>query len=207
MAIKHRIVIYAQKIKESTHLKLQSDEERHEHVNTWSNRDLIPLPPSRRTWGFTSYFGFWTLASLNISNWQSPNTFLSKLHSLSGQSFDYRNIQREVIPYQRLLEVRVWDLHPVLIECLCSRGAVSSTSHGRLNGCQCLGAALRHNHRSLRLEMAHWIHAAESLYMGHARQLYSALAESLIEFYLDCCSMLEWRETCCVSAIHFGKSN
>ena len=87
MAIKQRITIYARNIKESTHLKLQSNEERHEHVSSWSNRDLIPLPPSRRTWGFTSYFGFWTLASLNISNWQSPNTFLSKLHAFS-QSFD-----------------------------------------------------------------------------------------------------------------------
>ena len=84
MAIKQRITVYARKIKESAHLELQSNEESHEHVNSWSNRDLIPLPPSRRTWGFASYFGFWTLASLNISNWQSPNTFLSKLHPLFG---------------------------------------------------------------------------------------------------------------------------
>lgn len=78
MAIKERFVAFARKTKESVHLEVQGDEDKHEHVNSWSNRDLIPLPPTRRTWGFTNYFGFWTLASLNISNWQSPNTFLSE---------------------------------------------------------------------------------------------------------------------------------
>lgn len=52
--------------------------------------------------------------------------------------------------------------------------------------------------------MAHWLHAAESLYMGNAGQLYSALAENLVEFHLDSRSVLEWRKTCGVSEICFA---
>ncbi|KAI1469647.1 uracil permease [Daldinia caldariorum] len=59
-------------------IRLQGDESRHEHADQWSNRDLIPLPPSRRTWGWLHYFGFWTLSSLNITNWQTPSSFLTQ---------------------------------------------------------------------------------------------------------------------------------
>ena len=34
-------------------LKLHGDDEQHEQTDLWSNRDLIPLPPQRRTWGMT----------------------------------------------------------------------------------------------------------------------------------------------------------
>jgi NCS1 family nucleobase:cation symporter-1 len=64
-------------------IQLKGDEDEHEQVDSWSNRDLIPLPPSRRTWGWFHYFGYWTLNSLNISNWQTPNTFLCKTFPLS----------------------------------------------------------------------------------------------------------------------------
>lgn len=57
---------------------LKGDEEKHEQTDAWSNRDLIPLPPARRTWGAFHYFGYWTLSSLNIATWQTPNTYLSK---------------------------------------------------------------------------------------------------------------------------------
>lgn len=50
--------------------------------------------------------------------------------------------------------------------------------------------------------MPHWIHAAESLYMGYAGQLYSAGAGGLIEFRLDGRSVLEWGKTCSVSEIY-----
>jgi NCS1 family nucleobase:cation symporter-1 len=40
---------------------LKGDEKAHEQTDAWSNRDLIPLPPSRRTWGWFSIFGVWTL--------------------------------------------------------------------------------------------------------------------------------------------------
>ncbi|KAI0029783.1 permease for cytosine/purines, uracil, thiamine, allantoin-domain-containing protein [Vararia minispora EC-137] len=58
-------------------VKLHGDEAKHEQTDSWANRDLIPLPPSRRTWGWFEFFGYWTLNSLNVSVWQLPNTFLS----------------------------------------------------------------------------------------------------------------------------------
>ncbi|KAI1484751.1 uracil permease [Biscogniauxia mediterranea] len=58
--------------------RLHGDEAQHEQTDRWSNRDLIPLPQQRRTWGWFHYFGFWTLSSLNISNWQTPSTFLTQ---------------------------------------------------------------------------------------------------------------------------------
>lgn len=30
--------------------RLHGDEAKHEQTDSWSNRDLIPLPPERRTW-------------------------------------------------------------------------------------------------------------------------------------------------------------
>ncbi|KAI3541303.1 NCS1 nucleoside transporter [Colletotrichum filicis] len=66
----------ARRIKEA--LALKSDKSRHEEVSAWSNRDLIPLPPSRRTWGWFNFFGSWSLSSLNVATWQTPNTFLTQ---------------------------------------------------------------------------------------------------------------------------------
>ncbi|KAI7782198.1 Allantoin permease [Diaporthe eres] len=62
---------------------LHGDEAKHEQTDSWSNRDLIPLPPERRTWNWFLFFGYWTISSLNISNWQSPNTFLTQGLSVS----------------------------------------------------------------------------------------------------------------------------
>jgi hypothetical protein len=61
-------------------VKLRGNE--HEQIDAWSNRfvapynrgsadnnahrDLIPLPPSRRTWGLLEYFGYWTISSLGV---------------------------------------------------------------------------------------------------------------------------------------------
>ncbi|OTA52155.1 NCS1 nucleoside transporter family protein-like protein [Hypoxylon sp. EC38] len=59
-------------------IRLHGDETQHEQTDQWSNRDLIPLPPSRRTWGWFHFFGFWTLSSLNITNWQTPSSFLTQ---------------------------------------------------------------------------------------------------------------------------------
>ncbi|KAI0125872.1 uracil permease [Xylariales sp. AK1849] len=65
--------------------RLHGDETAHEQTDHWSNRDLIPLPPQRRTWGWFHYFGYWTISSLNITNWQTPNSFLTQGLSV-GQS-------------------------------------------------------------------------------------------------------------------------
>ncbi|CAG8983930.1 hypothetical protein HYALB_00006897 [Hymenoscyphus albidus] len=75
---------------------LRGNEEKHEQTDAWSNRDLIPLPPIRRTWGAFHYFGFWTLSSLNIATWQTPNTFLTQGLSV-GQSMLVIIIARLVI--------------------------------------------------------------------------------------------------------------
>ncbi|KAJ0109435.1 hypothetical protein J7T55_000360 [Diaporthe amygdali] len=64
-------------------IRLHGDEAKHEQTDSWSNRDLIPLPPERRTWNWFLFFGYWTISSLNISNWQSPNTFLTQGLSVS----------------------------------------------------------------------------------------------------------------------------
>ena len=39
-------------------IKLHGDDEKHEQTDAWSNRDLIPLPPQRRTWGWFHYLGY-----------------------------------------------------------------------------------------------------------------------------------------------------
>lgn len=36
---------------------LKADESRREETTAWCNRDLVPLPPSRRTWGWFNFFG------------------------------------------------------------------------------------------------------------------------------------------------------
>ncbi|EMD94404.1 hypothetical protein COCC4DRAFT_148646 [Bipolaris maydis ATCC 48331] len=70
MPLKHRITSLPQA------LRLKGNEAKHEQTDAWSNRDLIPLPPERRTWGWFNFFGFWSIGSLNLANWQTPSTFL-----------------------------------------------------------------------------------------------------------------------------------
>lgn len=48
-------------------VKLHGDDEKHEKTDAWCNRDLVPMPPSRRTWGLVEYYGYWSLTSLNVS--------------------------------------------------------------------------------------------------------------------------------------------
>lgn len=72
MALSRRINASARAI------QLQGDATKHEQTDAWSNRDLIPLPPVRRTWGWFNFFGFWSIASLNLANWQTPNTYLGE---------------------------------------------------------------------------------------------------------------------------------
>jgi NCS1 family nucleobase:cation symporter-1 len=72
MTLKHRLASLGHRI------RLKGDDAKHEQTDAWSNRDLIPLPPNRRTWGSFNFFGFWAIASLNVANWQTPSTYLSK---------------------------------------------------------------------------------------------------------------------------------
>lgn len=36
---------------------LEADQTRNEETTAWRNRNLTPLPPSRRTWGWFGFFG------------------------------------------------------------------------------------------------------------------------------------------------------
>jgi len=41
------------------------------------NRDNVPLPPHRRTWGFWSYVGFWVTSGVSVSGWVGGASLLS----------------------------------------------------------------------------------------------------------------------------------
>ncbi|KAF9022741.1 hypothetical protein BDZ89DRAFT_196076 [Hymenopellis radicata] len=77
-------------------IKLHGDDEKHEKTDSWSNRDLIPMPPERRNWGAFNYFGYWTLSSLNIATWQMPNAYLTQGLSV-GQAMGVIIISRCLI--------------------------------------------------------------------------------------------------------------
>ncbi|THV00163.1 NCS1 nucleoside transporter family [Dendrothele bispora CBS 962.96] len=46
-------------------------------LTPWINRDIVPLPPSRRTWGPWSFVGFWLVTGINISGWTSASALLA----------------------------------------------------------------------------------------------------------------------------------
>jgi hypothetical protein len=48
-----------------------------EHATAWSNRDLAPLPPSRRTWTVAGFVGFWAVIQLNSVGWQTASSLIS----------------------------------------------------------------------------------------------------------------------------------
>ncbi|KAL8406318.1 hypothetical protein RB596_004967 [Gaeumannomyces avenae] len=75
---------------------LKADESRHEETTSWVNRDLVPLPPSRRTWGWFNFFGAQSLGALNISSWQLPNAFLTQGLSV-GQAMAIVVVSRLIV--------------------------------------------------------------------------------------------------------------
>ncbi|KAJ7082975.1 NCS1 nucleoside transporter family [Mycena epipterygia] len=46
-------------------------------LTRWINRDIVPLPPSRRTWGPWSFVGFWLVIGINISGWTTASSLLA----------------------------------------------------------------------------------------------------------------------------------
>ena len=40
------------------------------------NRDNVPLPPQRRSWGFWSYTAFWVTSGVSVSGWAGGASFL-----------------------------------------------------------------------------------------------------------------------------------
>ncbi|KAJ9312560.1 hypothetical protein DTO271D3_7107 [Paecilomyces variotii] len=58
-------------------LTVPIDEDSYYENTTWCNRDLIPIPPERRTWGIWGYFGYWTVSGSCISAWSTGSTLLA----------------------------------------------------------------------------------------------------------------------------------
>ncbi|KAJ3546190.1 hypothetical protein NM208_g2119 [Fusarium decemcellulare] len=77
---------------------LEADESRQEETTAWCNRDLVPLPPSRRTWGWFNFFGAQSLGALNIATWQTPNTFLTQGLSV-GQAMAIIVVSRFIVSF------------------------------------------------------------------------------------------------------------
>ncbi|KAI1610385.1 NCS1 nucleoside transporter family protein [Exophiala viscosa] len=48
-----------------------------ERPTAWNNRDLAPLPPSRRTWTVFGFLGFWAVIQLNTVGWQTASSLIS----------------------------------------------------------------------------------------------------------------------------------
>lgn len=49
----------------------------HSQEDWLDSEDLRPLRPEQRTWGFWTYSIFWLSAAANLSNWYSPNSFMT----------------------------------------------------------------------------------------------------------------------------------
>ncbi|TBU27109.1 permease for cytosine/purines, uracil, thiamine, allantoin-domain-containing protein [Dichomitus squalens] len=57
-------------------LEVERENEYEGEATAWINRDIVPLPPSRRTWGSWSFVGFWLLTGFNISGWTTASSLL-----------------------------------------------------------------------------------------------------------------------------------
>ncbi|KAK7900078.1 hypothetical protein LTR67_003824 [Exophiala xenobiotica] len=58
-------------------LEVPKDEDSYYENTRWCNRDLIPMPAERRTWGIWGYFGYWTVSGSCISAWSTGSTLLA----------------------------------------------------------------------------------------------------------------------------------
>lgn len=45
-------------------------------ATAWNNHDLVPLPPSRRTWTVGGFLGFWSVVQLNVVGWQTGSSLI-----------------------------------------------------------------------------------------------------------------------------------
>jgi len=43
----------------------------------WCNRDLIPIPPDRRTWKWQDFAGYWVIAGINTTPWTAGASLLA----------------------------------------------------------------------------------------------------------------------------------
>lgn len=45
--------------------------------DTWTNRDLDPVPPERRTWSTWNYVGYWISDAANVASWELASSMLA----------------------------------------------------------------------------------------------------------------------------------
>ena len=117
------------------HIRLKGDDEKHEQTDRWSNRDLIPLPPERRTWKSFNFYGFWAIASLNVANWQTPSTYLSKPRVLNDGTLLTKS----------------------------SNGAICTSSYAHHNYEQDPDRSVFYACSVVRVKVAHWLHCAKQI--------------------------------------------
>ncbi|GIZ47129.1 hypothetical protein CKM354_001022900 [Cercospora kikuchii] len=58
-------------------LECPVDPDANYHNTFWCNRDLIPIPSSRRTWTWQGYAGYWVIAGINTTAWTSGSSLLA----------------------------------------------------------------------------------------------------------------------------------
>ncbi|KAJ7465101.1 NCS1 nucleoside transporter family [Mycena latifolia] len=58
-------------------LEVPHEKDANFELSRWINRDIVPLPPSRRTWGPWNFVGFWLVTGVNISGWTTASSVLS----------------------------------------------------------------------------------------------------------------------------------
>lgn len=46
------------------------------HLSVLKNPDLEPMPPSRRLWGFWSFFGYWAVPNVSIVTYSIGSSLL-----------------------------------------------------------------------------------------------------------------------------------
>lgn len=56
-------------------IEVQSSEQK--DGSWWSNDDIAPLPPSRRTWTYLTYFSWWSVWLLGITNFQLGSSLVA----------------------------------------------------------------------------------------------------------------------------------
>lgn len=66
MALRHRIL---------KSLEVPNQEER--EADRWHNHDLMPVDPSRRTWGARQFVELWILVNMNIAGYQTGSSLVA----------------------------------------------------------------------------------------------------------------------------------
>jgi NCS1 family nucleobase:cation symporter-1 len=61
-------------------VKLEVPADKHlngQRPTAWNNHDLVPLPPSRRTWTMKGFLGFWSVIQINTVGWQTGSSLIA----------------------------------------------------------------------------------------------------------------------------------